>query len=88
MLDDLRIKEFTKTEAKLLNPLQLALIGDGVFEIFIRNGLASNLPLFGTYDSIILVGKKSWYVIYSEIIISITFNLLLIPPATPEFIIA
>ena len=37
MLDDLRIKEFTKVEARLLNPLQLALIGDGVFEIFIRN---------------------------------------------------
>ena len=42
MLDDLRIKEFTKTEAKLLNPLQLALIGDGVFEIFIRNYILTN----------------------------------------------
>lgn len=37
MLNDLRIKEFTKEEAKQLNPLQLALIGDGAYEIFVRN---------------------------------------------------
>lgn len=37
MLNDLRIKEFSKDEARLLNPLQLALIGDGVYEVFIRN---------------------------------------------------
>jgi len=37
MLDDLRLREFSKEEARMLNPLQLALIGDGVFEIFIRN---------------------------------------------------
>lgn len=37
MLDDLRIKEFTNVEARMLNPLQLALIGDGVYEVFIRN---------------------------------------------------
>lgn len=37
MLDDLRIREFSKDEARMLNPLQLALIGDGVFEVFIRN---------------------------------------------------
>ena len=37
MLDDLRIREFSKDEARMLNPLQLALIGDGVFEIFIRS---------------------------------------------------
>lgn len=43
MLIDLRIKEYTKTEARLLNPLQLALIGDGVYEVFVRNYvLASN----------------------------------------------
>ncbi|MBE6063555.1 MAG: Mini-ribonuclease 3 [Clostridium butyricum] len=41
MLDDLRIREFTETEAKLLNPLQLALIGDGVYEVFIRNYILS-----------------------------------------------
>jgi len=37
MLDDLRMKEFSKDEARMLNPLQLALIGDGVFEVFIRS---------------------------------------------------
>lgn len=37
MLEDLRIREFSKDEARMLNSLQLALIGDGVFEIFIRN---------------------------------------------------
>ena len=37
MLEDLRIREFSKDEARQLNPLQLALIGDGVFEIYIRN---------------------------------------------------
>lgn len=36
MLEDLRIREFSKDEARMLNPLQLALIGDGVFEVFIR----------------------------------------------------
>lgn len=37
MLDDLRMREFSKNEARMLNPLQLALIGDGAFEVFIRN---------------------------------------------------
>ena len=37
MLDDFRTREFSQDEARMLNPLQLALIGDGVFEIFIRN---------------------------------------------------
>lgn len=41
MLDDLRIREFSKDEARNLNPLQLALIGDGVYEIFIRNYILS-----------------------------------------------
>ncbi|MGL5950977.1 MAG: Mini-ribonuclease 3 [Cetobacterium sp.] len=46
MLNDLRYKEFTSQEARLLNPLQLALIGDGVYEIFIRNYiLANNIEL-------------------------------------------
>lgn len=46
MLNDLRIKEFSNDEARLLNPLQLALIGDGVFEVFIRNYiLAQNTGL-------------------------------------------
>lgn len=37
MLNDLRVSEFSKDEARMLNPLQLALIGDGVYEVFIRN---------------------------------------------------
>lgn len=37
MLDDLRMREFSKDEARMLNPLQLAIIGDGIFEVFIRN---------------------------------------------------
>ena len=46
MLDDLKIKGFSKDEARMLNPLQLALIGDGVFEVFIRNYiLAKNTSL-------------------------------------------
>ena len=46
MLKDLRIKEFTEKEARLLNPLQLALVGDGVYELFIRNSILSkNLEL-------------------------------------------
>lgn len=46
MLDDLRIREFSKNEARMLNPLQLALIGDGIFEVFIRNHiLTQNMAL-------------------------------------------
>lgn len=46
MLENLRIREFSKDEARMLNSLQLALIGDGVFEIFIRNYiLAQNTAL-------------------------------------------
>lgn len=46
MLDDFRIKEFTKDEARRLNPLQLALIGDVAYETFIRNYiLAENIEL-------------------------------------------
>ena len=42
MLEDLRIREFSKEEARRLNPLQLAFIGDGVFEMYIRNFILSN----------------------------------------------
>ena len=42
MLKDFRVKEFTKEEAKQLNPLQLALIGDGVFEVFVRSYILTN----------------------------------------------
>lgn len=46
MLQDYREKEFTEKEARLLNPLQLALIGDAVYELYIRNYiLANNLEL-------------------------------------------
>lgn len=46
MLQDLRVREFTEKEARLLNPLQLALVGDGVYELFIRNSiLAQNIEL-------------------------------------------
>lgn len=42
MLDDLRAREFSREEAKQLNPLQLALVGDGVYEVFIRNYILSS----------------------------------------------
>lgn len=42
MLEDLRVREFSKEEARRLNPLQLALVGDGVYEIYIRNFILSN----------------------------------------------
>jgi ribonuclease-3 family protein len=42
MLDDLRVREFTVEEARMLNPLQLALVGDGVYEMFIRNHIISS----------------------------------------------
>ena len=46
MLKDLKVREFTAKEARLLNPLQLALVGDGVYELFIRNHILSqNLEL-------------------------------------------
>jgi len=42
MLDDLREIEFNKDEARRLNPLQLALVGDAVYELYIRNYILSN----------------------------------------------
>ncbi len=42
MLADFRVREFSEQEARNLNPLQLALIGDGVYEIFIRNYILAN----------------------------------------------
>ena len=42
MIEDLLIKELTKEEARRLNPLQLALIGDGVYEVFIRSYILNN----------------------------------------------
>ena len=52
MLKDLRTKEFTEKEARLLSPLQLALIGDGVYELFIRNSILSkNLEFASIVES-------------------------------------
>lgn len=46
MLQDYRVTEFTEKDARLLNPLQLALVGDAVYELFIRNYiLANNISL-------------------------------------------
>jgi ribonuclease-3 family protein len=42
MFDDLKVREFSRDEAKQLNPLQLALIGDGVYEVFVRNYILSS----------------------------------------------
>ena len=36
-MKNLLYREFSESEARMLNPLQLALIGDGVYEVFIRN---------------------------------------------------
>ena len=36
-MDNLLLEQFTDAEARMLNPLQLALIGDGVYEVYIRN---------------------------------------------------
>lgn len=36
-MENLLYREFTKEEARMLNPLQLAFVGDGVYEVFIRN---------------------------------------------------
>lgn len=41
MLEDLREREFSKDEARRLNPLQLALVGDAVYELYIRNYILS-----------------------------------------------
>lgn len=42
MLEDFRIREFSKTEARTLNPLQLAIVGDAIYEVYIRNYILSN----------------------------------------------
>ena len=42
-MKNLLLKEnLTEKEARSLNPLQLALIGDGVYELFIRNSILLN----------------------------------------------
>lgn len=42
MLEDLRVREFSEKEARILNPLQLAIVGDGVYELFIRSYIISS----------------------------------------------
>lgn len=37
MLDNMLFKEYTEQEARQFNPLQLALIGDAVYEVYVRN---------------------------------------------------
>ena len=39
---ELRTRIFTPEEARRLNPLQLAFLGDGVYELFIRGHLLSD----------------------------------------------
>lgn len=36
-MENLLYRKFKKEEARMLNPLQLAFVGDGVYEVFIRN---------------------------------------------------
>ena len=49
MLENFRNREFTKDEARRLNPLQLALIGDGAYELFIRDYIISNNTELSAY---------------------------------------
>ena len=71
MLEDLRVREFTEKEARLLNPLQLALVGDGVYELFIRNYILSeNIELTAHKIHVKAIGyvkAKSQAVIMHEI---------------------
>ena len=71
MLKDLRVREFTEKEARLLNQLQLALVGDGVYELFIRNYILSeNIELTAHKIHVKAIGyvkAKSQAVIMHEI---------------------
>lgn len=40
-MEDLLYRKFSKEEARMLNPLQLAFVGDGAYEAFIRNYILS-----------------------------------------------
>ena len=78
MLKDLRTKEFTEKEARLLSPLQLALVGDGVYELFIRNSILSkNLELSAHKMHVKAIGyvkAKSQSIIMHEIEDKLTEN--------------
>lgn len=71
MLEDLRSREFSIDEARRLNPLQLALVGDAVFEIYIRSYiLSSNIELSAHkihIKAIKYVKAKSQSIIIKEI---------------------
>ncbi|MGL4763144.1 MAG: Mini-ribonuclease 3 [Sarcina sp.] len=42
MVDTMLFKEYTAQEARMFNPLQLALIGDAVYEVYVRNYVFNN----------------------------------------------
>ena len=42
MIDKILLKEYTKEEARMLNPLQLAFIGDAIYEVFVRTYILDN----------------------------------------------
>jgi ribonuclease-3 family protein len=48
-LENLLYRKFTKEEARMLNPLQLAFVGDGVYEVFIRNYILNNNKELSTH---------------------------------------
>ena len=78
MLKDLRVREFTEKEARLLNPLQLAFVGDGVYELIIRNHILSeNIELTAHKIHVKAIGyvkAKSQAVIMHEIEDKLTEN--------------
>lgn len=71
MLEDLRIREFSSDEARRLNPLQLALVGDAVFEIYIRTYILSNNTELSAHkmhvEAIKYVKAKSQSIIIKDI---------------------
>ena len=70
-MKNLLYREFSESEARMLNPLQLALIGDGVYEVFIRNYILSeNIELTAHKIHVKAIGyvkAKSQAVIMHEI---------------------
>ncbi|SHI89052.1 Mini-ribonuclease 3 [Clostridium intestinale] len=48
-MENLLYRKFAKEEARMLNPLQLAFVGDGVYEVFIRNYILNNNKELSTH---------------------------------------
>lgn len=48
-MENLLYRKFTKEEARMLNSLQLAFVGDGVYEVFIRNYILNNNKELSTH---------------------------------------